>query len=524
MSMLCFINQLPTEILREIFLCYYYGKSGRPAKFLHVSRRWHDVARETPMLWNIIQLHVCPGGHRCNRRPPTFVARHKWESSVAIRCFSLTELAQAIGRVGSLTFTLLGDLCKAVEPLNDLEYLPTIKSSINGRCTSLVVSVEIIKIDPLGLLKNMQALRSLDLIGTSFAWASAVQSPFFANIDANSLQLTNFRLHHMVPPGIVRHSNILGRTRYLALNISDSWKVEDITTLGSHLQNIQNLSLSGAAKSYSGPEVAVPSKQLLHLQLSLISPFLFISSVYRHLIALSVEGVGSSSSDSLNSDIVLELPCLRYLIYKGIWSYLSRFQAPNLMLLVIRSQSDDLFGGIRYRMGGVELQDLLMRPTYVSVEVTFSTAAVVDVFLTSSPDVIDLELIMDERYLSTFAIPRRLAETSEGNIIWPQLVNLKFALRSDLMNQESATTRLTATLQNILQNREASKNVASLQSLKYKIIEEGPGFDLHHGLGKFEELWERNLRDGSVNTWENERKRLLNRQGWQEIATRSDYN
>ncbi|PVG02870.1 hypothetical protein CPB86DRAFT_822455 [Serendipita vermifera] len=518
MSTLCFIDQVPTEILREIFLSHHHGKLGRPAKFLYVSRRWQIVAPETPTLWNIIHLHICPAGHKCTRRPPTFVARHKWESSVAVRCFSLYELAQAIERLGNVNLTLLGDLCKAVEPFNGVEYIPTIRSLISIRCISLVVSVEIIKIDPYGLLKNMQALQSLDLIGTSFAWGSAVQSPFFANIDANSLQLKTLRLHHMVPPGIIRHSTVLARTHHLTLHISDGWKEEDMKQLCTQLQEIRTLSLGGPARSYSEPVVNIPSEQLLHLSLSLISPFIFASSVYRHLIALFVEGVGSSSSDTLNAEMMLELPCLRYLIYKGVWSYLSRLQAPNLLLLAMRSHPADLMGNIHFRrLNGFDSQTLFVRPKYVSLEVNPLTSPLVDIFLTMSPDIVDLELILDERSLSSPAITRRLSETSEGGLVCPRLEDLRFALQSDLMNQENSVARLLAISRSILQSRQSSKRVVSLKSLKYKVVEEGPGFDLHYGLGKFDELWERNLKDGSQPTWENERKRLLDRQGWDTI-------
>ncbi|PVG02867.1 hypothetical protein CPB86DRAFT_811020 [Serendipita vermifera] len=158
-----------------------------------------------------------------------------------------------------------------------------------------------------------------------------------------------------------------------------------------------------------------------------------------------------------------------------------------------------------------------MNPRYAILDIKSATASFIEAFLASASSIVDLELILDERSLSSPAITRRLSETSEGGLICPQLEDLRFALQSDLMNQENSVARLLAISRNILQSRHSSKRVVSLKSLKYKVVEEGPGFDLHHGLGKFDELWERNLRDGSQATWENERKRLVDRQGWDAI-------
>ncbi|PVG02865.1 hypothetical protein CPB86DRAFT_485123 [Serendipita vermifera] len=217
----CFIDQLPTEILREIFICYYHNNQETPVKLLHVSRRWYAVAYETQLLWSILHFHLCSRREKCDNRPLSFLTRHKWELSVAIRCFSLAELLKATERLGLANFTLFVDGCSNTS-LYGLEYVPDIKSVINNRCTTLVVSAKFIMQDPIGILWNLEAINSLTITGGPSLWWNTLQSGFFQAF-VNSPSLNKVTLRNMVPAYITQQSNLFTPVEHLDIHIATGW-------------------------------------------------------------------------------------------------------------------------------------------------------------------------------------------------------------------------------------------------------------------------------------------------------------
>lgn len=161
--------------------------------------------------------------------------------------------------------------------------------------------------------------------------------------------------------------------------------------------------------------------------------------------------------------------------------------------------------------GGYKLKNLLMQPKLVSLDLSPMTRPFVNMFLSASRGVVDLELLLKEGSLSSPIVTGQFSEFSEIDLACPKLQNLRLIYKgADLANLLSLSNE-------ILQRRNDCPYMAPLQSLKYKLIEDDTDSWIRHGLGRFDELWERGLKDGSEDIWENERKRLLSGPGWIDI-------
>jgi hypothetical protein len=506
---LCSINELPVELLREIFLSYYDNRLGRPTKLLHICRQWYTVARETRTLWSILHFHICSEREKCPINLPTFLAKYTWEHALAIRYFSPGELREGIEQLGDTKFTLLVDLCNGSPKLSRIEHIPALQSMINSRCTSLVISNTFAKSSQCALVANLQALRSLDIVGSHTEWSSAVKSSFFTDLNAKRHPLHSLTLRILLPSSILKYPDIFRRIYHLDLHTSVEWRVEDLQQLGAVLKKVRTLSLSGFPISSWQPKVTITSKHVFHLSL-FMSPFIFHNSTCHSLVALSLESdVHSSKTRLIDPDEILELPSLRYMIYKGFWGYLPKFFAPNLIILALRSYVD-VSGDPRLHIEIFKLQVLYMSPRLIHLEVNGDTRPFLEVILTALSSVVDLEIVLDGWSPSTIAFTQLL---SGYNPICPNLLNLKLGLQVNEVDWEAAMVSLTSTSRSVLRAREMCNQVPSLQTLKYKIVKDSSS-DPDPGMGRVSELWERNLRDGSEEIWERERKRLLSRQGW----------
>jgi hypothetical protein len=512
MSALCSINEFPVELLQEIFLSYYCNRLGRPTKLLRVCRQWHTVAREMRVLWSILHFHICSEREKCPVKLPTFLAKYTWEHSLAIRYFSPGELREGIEQLGDKKFTLMIDLCNDSPSLSGTKHTTALQSMINSRCTSLVISNTFTKSNQCALVTNLQALKSLDIVGSSTEWSSAVKSAFFTNLDAKRHPLRSLTLRVQLPSSILKCPGIFRRLHHLNIHTSLGWRVEDLQQLGAFLDKVQTLSLGGFSISSWETGVSIASKHLFHLSL-FMSPFIFHNSTCHSLVALSLEGdIHSSRTRLLGPDAILELPSLRYLIYKGFWGYLPKFFAPNLLIVALRSYAD-VSGDPRPHIEIFKSQVLSMSPKFIHLEVNNDTRPFLEVILTALNSVVDLEIVFDGWSPSTFAFTYLL---SGSNPILPNLRNLKFGLQVNEVDWEAAMASLTSTSRSVLQSREICNQVPSLQTLKYKIFKDSSS-DPDPGMGRVSELWERNLRDGSEENWEREGKRLLSRQGWTDI-------
>ncbi|PVF93166.1 hypothetical protein CPB86DRAFT_877347 [Serendipita vermifera] len=513
MAQSCFTNQLPIEVLREIFLFSYYNQPERPAKFLYVSRRWHTVARETRALWSTLHLHVCPNRERCTRKSINFQSEHKWEISVAIRSFSLEELLERIDRLGSSEFTLLADSCSRHGRVVFKEDLlsSSIKSLISSRCAALFVTAEFIQWDELGLLLERRALKSFNLKGYYLLGPRVIQHSFFMGF-ADTPLLRSISLSPWITPHITECHGLFATIHHLRLHIYDTWTPVEFGKLGTLLPVLRTLSLNGHIEPSVAQNGSFASQSLVHLEATLIPLSIFSSSVHSSLVVLFLEENGSLSAEatSLGSDMAFELPSLRCFLYIGssCWR-LEHILAPNLLILVVRT---------RFRpyptspmTGGHKLKKLLMQPKFASLDVSPRTGPFVNAFLSASRGIVDLELLLDEWALSSPIISHQLSETSESDLACPKLQNLRLIYKgTDLANLLSVSNE-------ILRRRNDCSHISSFQSFKYKVVEGDSHLELYHGLGGFSELWERGLKDGSEEIWESERKRLISRPGWIDI-------
>lgn len=149
-----------------------------------------------------------------------------------------------------------------------------------------------------------------------------------------------------------------------------------------------------------------------------------------------------------------------------------------------------------------------MQPKFASLEVEYQTSRFLNAFLTAARDVVDLELVLDKYSLPSQDLTHKLSETSPSDLVCPRLQNLR------LIYKGTEPKNLVSMSNEIVRHRNNCPHMASLESLKFKVIGDVPNFEFHHGLGQFNDLWERGLKDGSDTVWENERKKLLSRPGW----------
>ncbi|CAG8628732.1 15617_t:CDS:2, partial [Acaulospora colombiana] len=305
----CFIDRLPTELLREIFLFSYYGQQERPAKLLYVNRRWHNVALETQTLWSTLYLLICPDGEKCGIRPSMVRVEHEWAASVAIRVFSLEELLKSIGRLGSAKFTLLADSCSHSDKrfiIKDDGLISAAKALISRRCATLIVTSNFILWDSRGLLCELRALKTLQFRARLHYWWKADQIGFLTGL-VNSPCLRRVILRRLVAAHITQHHTLFSRVHHLNLHISRRWISEDLEKLGTLLQEIRTLSLQGRGGLLSHCQVSFPSQSLVHLELALIPLSIFSSSVYRSLVVLFLQPRNSqeTTEDTLDSGPIL---------------------------------------------------------------------------------------------------------------------------------------------------------------------------------------------------------------------------
>ncbi|PVF93167.1 hypothetical protein CPB86DRAFT_129720 [Serendipita vermifera] len=515
----CFIDRLPTEILREIFLFHYHIAEERPAKLLYVSRRWHDIARETQTLWSTLYLHICDD-KKCEASSPTMFPDFKAYKSKAIHASSLSELLEAIQRLGPANFTLIADFCyrKGVN-YDGRDLFPAVKHLISCRCTTLVVTALFITYDNSGLLRDLKALRTLFIICTGIQWWRAFQGGLFADT-VHIPHLQRVTLRHGYPPFRSRPSHLLS-VKHLRLSISDVWRPEAFERLSVVLQKTQTLSLHGKGLPLSINDIPHLSSSILHLELSYISPFLFASSAFRSLVVLFLERDPSTADEAgpLDSNAQLEFPSLRYILCKGSHRQLKRFIAPNLYMLTVRSEPQDAADPVFPSMSKhYELDRMPLQPKYVSLESSETTDPFIRAFLAASRGIVDLELVLNYWAPSLPLVVSRLSETSESGMVCPKLQNLMFTLLVSPQDRDFVTTSLRPVANMILEKRRDDPNTVPLKSLTYRIVEEWSAFDQRYGLGSFDGLWERGLRDGSEETWENERKRLLSREAWSDLV------
>lgn len=291
MAQSCFIDQLPAEIMREIFLFSYCNQLERPAKFLRVSHRWHTVARETRTLWSILNLYICPKRENCKRIIRAFRLEHEWETSVAIRSFSLEGLLKSIDRLGSSEFTLLADKCfhcvGRVTFKEDILF-SSIKSLISNRCTELFVTTRFIRWDEDGLLLERRALKALNLKGPCLWWLRIFRHRFFTGVAATP-HLRSISLRSSVTPQITECPGLLTSVHHLALEISSAWTSAQLEEFGALLREVRTLSLQGRVMPSTVHNVSFASQHLVHLEVPFIPPSIFSSSVHLSLVVLFLE-------------------------------------------------------------------------------------------------------------------------------------------------------------------------------------------------------------------------------------------
>ncbi|PVF98799.1 hypothetical protein CPB86DRAFT_797079 [Serendipita vermifera] len=302
--------------------------------------------------------------------------------------------------------------------------------------------------------------------------------------------------------------------------MSDEWESHDFEELGRLLQKIRTLGLRSREAPAPIHNISFPSKSLLHLELSRICPFVFASSTFQTLVVLSLESCDAFLS-RVAHDTVIIFPSLRYLLYSKAPGHVEWISAPNLYIFATRPEVPEvsaLFFPLDYRF-----KTLLLQPKYVILELAFTEDPFVDAFLAASEEVVDLELVVNKWSHYSSIITKRLLKYFRDGAACPKLRNLMFTIRVNSPNQDLNVTSLQSIADKIFRKRRDSYHVATLESIRYKILEENPWFDsCHNGLGSFEELWDRGLRDGSEETWENERKRLLTRQGWNDLISEEE--
>ncbi|PVF91799.1 hypothetical protein CPB86DRAFT_280126 [Serendipita vermifera] len=518
----CFIDRLPIEILREVFLFHYYTGEERPAKLLYVSRRWQTIARETQTLWSTVHLHLCLHGKGCKSKPFSRDTDFKRYTSVAVQTFSLSELLKAIERLGLAKFTLLADTCYG----NDVNFdgndlFPAVEHLISCRCTTLAITAPFIAHDSLGLCWGPSALSRLLVKGSSGDWWRTLQSNFFTTLIENS-HLRRVTLGDTLPPQLIRYPILLA-VEHLSLDISRSWKSEDFERLFPLLRNIQTLSLRCRGGSFPIDSTSCTSNPLIHLELSLISLSIFAPSAFQSLVVLFLDEWDPSRHELAypvsDTNLGLPFPSLRCLFFRGSHELLESILAPNLYILVVRPPVRDPSRLIFPPVAERSKLKMLMQPKYVSLELTHTTSSFVNAFLTASRDIVDLELVLNRWSLFSPVITNQLSENPGSGRTCPKLRNLMFTIKVTRLNLDFNAASQAHIVDKILHKRMNSPDVVALETLRYRFTEEGPTFDQHHGLGAFEDLWERGLSDGSEDTWENERKRLLNRQNWTDIVS-----
>ncbi|PVG02866.1 hypothetical protein CPB86DRAFT_869830 [Serendipita vermifera] len=513
----CAVNRLPIELLREIFLSYYCCRLGRPTKLLSVCRRWCIIARETQTLWSIIHFHICASRKSCSRKEHLGLEKYAWEYSMAVGYFSLGELRKGIEQLGAMQFTLLLDLCNGGPAVPQADNLPAIISLVGNQCTSLVLSTTFLIYDPYMLLTNIQSIKSLNIVGR-FTLPMDYRIFNFCTLLANNTRpLRSLRFNGMLPSAILRHSRIFRRLHHLYLNIpeNENWGIDDWRQLGSLLEEVRTLSLEGFSTLPWQPTIPITSRHLVHLSLSFVSPFSFLNSAYQSLVALSLERENHTDVNALiSSSATIQLPSLRYLIYRGSLACLLKIWAPNLLILAVRSE----FNATRSHQSVEEIfvsQGLSMNPRYAILDIKSATASFIEAFLASASSIVDLETTFHEWSLSSSTFPQLLSDTRQ-NSLCPNLRNLRVAVQCNDGTWITGTRNWISAWRAVLLCRKESSQVASLQSLKYRIGKDSD-FDSCHGMGRVNELWERNIRDGSQDTWERERERLLFRPGWTDI-------
>ncbi|PVG02868.1 hypothetical protein CPB86DRAFT_779743 [Serendipita vermifera] len=434
---------------------------------------------------------------------------------MAVGYFSLGELRKGIEQLGAMQFTLLVDLCNGGPAVPQVDNLPAIISLVGNQCTSLVLSTTFLKWDPYRLLTNIQSVKSLNIVGGFTLPMDYRISNFFTLLAKNTRPLRSLRFNGMLPSAILQYSRIFRCLHHLYLNIPENWGIDNWRQLGSLLEEVRTLSLEGFSTLPWPPTIPIPSRHLVHLSLSIISPFSFLNSAYQSLVALSLEGEDRSDLTALiNSAVMIQLPSLRYLVYRGSLACLLKIWAPNLLILAVRSE----FNATRSHQSVEEIfvsQGLSMNPRYAILDIKSATPSFIEAFLASASSIVDLETTFHERSLSSSTFPQLLSDTRQ-NPLCPNLRNLRVAMQCNEGTWTTGTKNWISTWREVLLCRKESGQVVSLQSLKYRIGKDSD-FDSCHGTGRMNELWERNIRDGSQDTWERERERLLSRPGWTDI-------
>ncbi|CAG8628697.1 15615_t:CDS:1, partial [Acaulospora colombiana] len=447
----------------------------------------------------------------CPKEEPTPLARETWEYSVAMSYFSLSELRSGIEQLGDMKFTLLVDLCNGGPAVAQVKHIPAIRSLISDQCTSLIVSTTFLEHDPYRLLAQIQTAHSLKIVGNLSIQTSYSTSYLFANLSSEMYPLRRLILRAMLPPRILHDSHIFQRLHHLYLYIFHEWWANGLSRLGGLLKEVRTLGIGGIATPSLQPIISISSQRLVHLVLSSVSPSIFFNSTYRSLVALLFDGKGFSDlTDQIRSLPRIPFPSLRYLLYKGRLSSLSKFEAPNLLILAIQSQGS----APNDHRDKVELsKHLSINPRYVIMDMELGSDSLVETFLASARNVADLEINFDEGSLRSSKMPHLLSEILESNPFCPALLNLRISVRSKGARWTTNKANLISISRGILLSRKEANHLTSLESLKYKVTKSWE-FDSCHGRRRMDELWERNLRDGSQATWDRERERLLSRPGW----------